>query len=169
MRTNNFLRLNVGFLLKEGVGYSREFQFGEPHAQVADDLDVTNLRGRVRLTRTPQGLYANGQIAGDVRAECGRCLEEVSQPLTARIAELFIYPPEHAARGEAVVGEEGFINLAPIVREDMLLSAPMQALCRDDCKGLCPQCGANRNTETCACTDETSDPRLAALKSLLEK
>ena len=169
MKTNRILRLNVGFLLKEGVGYSREFEFDAPMTQVADDLEVAHLRGRVRLTRTPQGLYANGRIIGAVPAECDRCLDEFSQLLTASIAELFLYPPENAKPGESTVGDDAFVDLSPLVREDMILSMPMQTLCRADCKGLCPTCGTNRNAGDCACGEEEIDPRLAALGMLLKE
>jgi DUF177 domain-containing protein len=169
MRPTRLLRLNVGFLLKEGTGYRRKFEFDAPEAQVSDDLIINNLGGQVTLSRTPQGLYAEGRITGQVLGECVRCLDNFQLPLTANIAELFIFPPENARPGEPVVPEDAMLDLAPLVREDMLLSAPMRMLCRPDCKGLCPHCGANRNLESCTCAEEIVDPRLAALGAFLEK
>src|SRR6266849_5188397 len=87
------LRLNVGFLLKEGVGYSREFAFDEPLVQVADDLTVHNLGGSVTLTRTPQGLYAQGRLTATIDNECARCLDPYAQMVSVRLAELYHYPP----------------------------------------------------------------------------
>jgi uncharacterized protein len=84
--TSRILRLNVGFLLKEGVGYSREFQFDEPVVPVADDLTVHDLRGAVTLTRTPQGLYAQGHLRGAVDHECTRCLTDYLQPVSIRLS-----------------------------------------------------------------------------------
>ena len=169
MKPNRLLRLNVGFLLKESTGYRRTFEFDEDEAQIADDLTVSDLRGQVTLGRTPQGLYAKGRITAKVPAECGRCLDEFLQPLSANIAELFIHPADNARPGDLVIPDDAILDLAPLVREDMLLSAPLQALCRPDCKGLCPHCGANRNLENCTCEEDTVDPRLAALRALLDK
>ncbi len=169
MKPTRLLRLNVGFLLKEGTGYRRTFEFDAPEALVGDDVIVNGLRGYVTFSRTPQGLYAEGQITGRALGECVRCLDEFELPLTANIAELFIYPPENARPGEPVVPEDAMLDLAPLVREDMLLSAPMRALCRPDCQGLCPHCGVNRNLESCTCAEENVYPRLAALGAFLEK
>jgi len=162
------LRLNVGFLLKEGVGYSREFTFDEPFVQVADDLTVHNLAGSVTLTRTPQGLYAQGRLTGTVDNECARCLDHYEQPVSVRLAELYHYPPESAPPDSLTISDDVHLDLTPVVREDFILSIPMHALCRPDCKGLCPQCGANWNEGPCDCRDEAIDPRLAPLARLLK-
>jgi uncharacterized protein len=169
MKPTRLLRLNVGFLLKENTGFRRTFEFDADEAQLADDLAVTNLSGEVEFTRTPQGLYARGGITAESPSGCVRCLEQFPQILSANIAELFIYPPENAKPGEMVVPEEAILDLAPLVREDMLLSAPIRSLCREDCAGLCPVCGANRNLERCTCVEENVDLRLMALRGLLEK
>jgi uncharacterized protein len=169
MKPTRLLRLNVGFLLKESTGYRRKFEFDADDAQIADDLTVTGLRGAVTLTRTPQGLYAEGRLTAFVTADCVRCLDEFPQRLSANITELFVFPAEDAKPGDLVIPDDAVLDLAPLVREDMLLSAPMQAVCREDCKGLCPACGANRNVETCNCAEDNVDPRFAALRTLLEK
>lgn len=166
--SSRVLRLNVGFLLKEGVGYSREFTFDEPIVQVADDLTVDNLAGRVSLTRTPQGLYAQGRLTATIDYECSRCLENFDQPVSVRLAELYHFPPESAPPDALIVTDDAHLDLTPVVREDFLLSIPMHALCRPDCKGLCPQCGANWNEGPCDCRDDAIDPRLAPLAKLLK-
>ena len=162
------LRLNVGVLLKEGIGYSREFTFDEPLVQFADELTVPDLGGSVSFTRTPQGLYAQGRLTGTVTNECARCLDEFDQPVSARVAELYHYPPESAPPDSLVVSDDVHLDLTPLVREDFWLSIPMHALCRPDCKGLCPQCGTNWNEGPCDCRDEVLDPRMAELTRLLK-
>ena len=163
------LRLNVGFLLKEGVGYSREFAFDEPLVQVADDLIVHNLGGSVTLTRTPQGLYAQGRLTATIDNSCVRCLEPFDQLVSARMGELYHYPPESAPPDSPAISDDVHLDLTPVVREDFLLSVPMHALCRPDCKGLCPQCGANWNEGPCDCRDDSIDSRLAPLAGLLKR
>ena len=65
------------------------------------------------------------------------------------------------------MGDDAHLDLAPLVREDMLVSMPLQTLCRADCKGLCPQCGQNWNDGPCDCRDDEIDPRFAGLADLL--
>ncbi len=165
-KNKNILRLNVGFLLKEGIGYSREFQFDAVEAQMADDFSVGRLSGAVTLTRTPQGLYAQGRLEAHTREQCVLCLTEVDQIVTSQIAELYIYPPENAPADALTVGDDAHLDLAPLIREDMLVSKPIRILCRPDCKGLCPNCGQNWNDGPCNCQEDTTDPRWAALAKL---
>lgn len=162
------LRLNVGFLLKEGVGYNRDFPFDEPSVALADDLTVTDLHGTANLTRTPQGLYTQGVLRATVAQTCSRCLTDMEQPVTSRLGELYHYPPETAEPDSLTVGDDHHIDLTPIVREEFILSIPLQPLCRPDCKGLCPQCGANWNEGPCDCPSEDRDPRWSGLLDLLD-
>ena len=167
--TSRILRLNVGFLLKEGVGYSREFQFDEPVVPVADDLTVHDLRGAVTLTRTPQGLYAQGHLRGAVDHECTRCLTDYLQPVSIRLSELYHYPAETAPAGEPTISDDVHLDLTPVLREDFLLSIPISAICRPDCKGLCPHCGKNWNEGPCDCEDDHTDPRWVGLADLFKE
>ena len=83
--------------------------------------------------------------------------------------------PLNAAAAEAELTEEDLsfsfyegdeVNLAPLVRETLLLALPTKPLCREDCRGLCPRCGANRNGAECGCREEWRDPRLEVLRTL---
>lgn len=168
-KSASVLRLNVGFLLREQAGYSREIAIDEPDVAVAEDLTVHALRGTITLTRTPQGLYAQGLLRARAPAECVRCLAPFQHPVASRFAEMFHYPPEKAPEDGLVIPEHMNLDFAPIVREDMLLSMPMRQLCRPDCKGLCPTCGQNWNEAPCACAPETANPRLSALNDLKDK
>lgn len=167
-KSYQILRLNVGFLLKENVGYSREITFDEAVVDVADDLSVNRLAGSITLTRTPQGLYVQGRLKAITQSECVLCLTPLEQPVTCRLSEIYHYPPEKAPADSLVIPEDMNVDFAPLVREDMLLSIPMRQLCRPDCKGLCPTCGKNWNEGPCECQDEPGDPRLAELKKLLK-
>jgi uncharacterized protein len=99
-------------------------------------------------------------------------------PVDAPFDLRFLPASESAADGEREVQEDDLdtsyyrddrIDLNELLREQCYLALPMKPLCRDDCKGLCPQCGMNWNTGTCTCTPEWEDPRLAALKGLAKK
>jgi uncharacterized protein len=162
------LCLNVGFLLHQTLGYSRTFDFEVPRVQVGDDLDVSDLRGEVRLTRTAQGLYAAGALEASSRAECVRCLSPFNLILTMTFDDLFVYPSERATDPLLAVPETGLLDLAPLTREYLLLDLPLQALCRPDCRGLCPECGVNRNETACEHEASAVDPRMEGLRALLD-
>lgn len=158
----------MGFLLKENPGYSRTLPLDEPNLAIAEDLTVQGLAGHIALTRTSQGLYAQGRLHGQVELECGRCLTPVAQKVTSRFAEMFYYPPDETPEDGLPIPEDMNVDFAPLVREDMLLSVPIRVTCRPDCKGLCPTCGKNWNDGPCACPPEVGDSRFDVLKKLLD-
>ncbi len=162
------LRLNVGFLLHQGAGTSREFEIDLPALQVGDELDLLFLRGILRLTRTGEGLYIEGPLESEIDLECDRCLTPLNQALAVELGELLYYPPRPGTDPSESVPETGTLDLRPLVRDHLLLDMPMHTLCRKDCKGWCPECGGNLNETTCEHPETELDPRLAALKSLLQ-
>ena len=161
------LRLNVGFLLHQGVGTSRDFEFDLPAVEVSDDVDVAFLRGVLKLTRIGQGLYLEGQLDTQIGQQCDRCLTDIHYLLHVEPKELLHYPPQPGGEGVLGVPETGILDLRPLLREHFLLGIPMHPLCRPDCKGLCPECGGNRNESVCEHPEADVDSRLAVLKSLL--
>ena len=78
--------------------------------------------------------------------------------------ELFATTPNPST--EFTVGEDGVLDLTPLVREEIIVSTPIAPLCKPDCAGLCPQCGQNLNLGTCNCELDDIDPRFAALLQL---
>lgn len=159
------MRLNVGFLLHESIGYHRTFDFDHPNVQVSDDLDVADLLGSIRMTRTAQGLYANGHLAAVAGAECVRCLSPYGQALALDLDDLFVFPPAKATESLLSIPETGLLDLNPLVREYFLLAFPLQPLCRPDCRGLCPECGANLNETACGHAPALNDPRWVVLRA----
>ena len=104
------------------------------------------------LERVPEGIVVRGTLSADWTAACSRCLEPVAGRVSVHV--------------ETYLLEDDVIDLEPMVRDALLLELPLAPLCRDDCAGLCPTCGANRNDEPCDCATEEPDPRWAALRSL---
>ncbi len=169
-----FLCLNVGFLLKEGAGYSRDFAFDQPGPLHVEEVQIGHLQGILHLTRTPQGILVQGALHATTEVACVRCLEPFDLPFALDLSELFIPAWQIPAGGTALatpylIDEKGFIDLAPIIREEAILAVPIRALCSPDCKGLCPQCGQNLNEGACTCEEEHFDPRLASLRALLDE
>jgi uncharacterized metal-binding protein YceD (DUF177 family) len=111
------------------------------------DLQVEDFTGSVQLNRTPQGIVALGDFFAQIPAECARCLKPFAAPVNIRVEDLFIYPPQNATDPLLAIGEDAHLNLEPLLREYILISQPTRPLCREDCRGLCPVCGADLNEE----------------------
>ncbi|MFC2025652.1 DUF177 domain-containing protein [Chloroflexota bacterium] len=165
---HNLFRLNIGFIIHQTVGFSRDFIIDTPIVHLPPDLDLQELVGDVRVTRTPPGLLFQVKMAATIVAECVRCLETFNQPLSVDFTELFTFSKESITEPEFIVPEEGIIDLAPLIREEFFLSVPLSPLCNQDCKGFCAICGGNMNMVPCEHNQVQVDPRLDILKSLLE-
>lgn len=131
------------------------------------DLDVS-----LQLSATPTGqVVARGRVVGESHHQCRRCLAEVVNPVDIDLTLVWADPEELDTEGEdpelrALDPSTNELDLAPVIREEVLLAVPRYVLCDRDCRGLCPRCGIDRNKETCECTLEEPDPRWDALRSL---
>lgn len=164
--SNRVLKLNVGFLLADGPGHLHETAFDVPAVRVAEDMDLAFVRGPVRLSRTKEGILVQGQLDVGVEDECLRCLDTASCTVPITLEELYSAPPSSGS--EFSIGDDAILDLAPLVRAEVMIAVAGGVLCRPDCKGLCPECGANLNNTTCSCADNAVDPRFAKLKELLD-
>ena len=141
----NPLLLNVGFIIHETIGYSRDFPFDFDSISIPPDTKLSQLSGLVRVTRTAQGLLVQVKMQAYLPAECVRCLTEFAQLLQIDFTDLYAFTPNSVTESGLILPETGKIDLAPIVRDEMLLAFPISPLCQPDCKGLCPVCGENLN------------------------
>lgn len=127
------------------------------------------------LFREDAKTHLRGTVTADVDLQCTRCVEPLPKHLeipfedifvsnTAETSEKDLEVPIDDLDVELIADEQ--IDLTDVIREQILLNLPGQVLCKEDCKGLCPQCGTNRNLKDCDCGDEDIDPRWAALKNL---
>jgi uncharacterized protein len=140
-------------------------QLGTLHAEGEAEL-LSNTLGEIRI---------RGQLKVELEVPCDRCLEPVRYPVDGPF-DLFYRPTPKAPlahevaidEGESQIGfyEDGGIELSEVLREHILLSLPMHQICSDQCGGICPICGLNRNTGTCNCSQEKVDDRWAALREL---
>jgi uncharacterized protein len=167
--SHSALRINVGFLLHQDVGYNRKFEFNEKSVQIADDLGVCNLIGEVQFTRTAQGLYAKGKLKAQAPLECVRCLNEFDQRLTIEVNDLFNFPPGKETDSLLVIPQSGILDMTELVREYLLLDIPIQPVCGTECAGLCAICGNSMQDGICEHPEEEIDPRMVVLQSLLPK
>jgi uncharacterized protein len=154
---NDVFRLNVGFIVHQTVGYCRDFPFEIPEVRLPPDLELSNLIGVVRMTRTAQGLLVQIKMQANTQAECVRCLNEFSQLLDIDFTDLYAFTPDSITESGLLLPETGKIDLNPVIRDEMLVATPINPICKPDCKGLCPVCGENLNEILCNHQEEAID------------
>lgn len=152
----------------DAVGFERDIDAFRVVAPVELVADLRKDAQKVRLV---------GRVKTALQLDCSRCLDPFTVPIDAKFDVLFLPAAENSGGEEREVGEEDLgvayykedtIDLGEVMREQFYLALPMKPLCREDCRGLCPVCGKNRNRETCDCQTEWVDPRFDALRKLKE-
>jgi uncharacterized protein len=126
----------------------------------------------LRLEAVMEGVLVTGEAQADLTGECVRCLDEIHDDIVADFQELFAYEESDtaaAAEDDDTNRLEGdLLDLEPVLRDAVVLALPFQPLCRDDCPGLCAECGARLADEPGHQHDEPVDPRWAALQGLAQ-
>jgi uncharacterized protein len=173
------MHYNVAQLLKEPIGALRKHQVDVGIEGLDADLVPSRpLVGTVTLMRTNRGILVTGVLETTLNGECRRCLEPCDHEVKLELEEEFVSssPRLGAERVDdldddqdvaLLVDDSHILDLSEVVRQGIWLSEPWQALCREDCAGLCPHCGGNRNQDECDCDMDSIDPRWAALQALL--
>ncbi len=149
-------------------------EIGHPDVQA---LSPVHWRGEVRFV--DPGYLLTATYSYQQTLSCQRCLEPLVEMVELPL-QLLLVPgarapkgAEHALAEEELgvveVPEDGEVDLRPLLIEQIQLNVPMKPLCRADCAGICPSCGANLNAGACGCETEEIDPRWKALESFREK
>jgi uncharacterized protein len=134
------------------------------------DLDL-------RLEAVMEGVLLTGTATAVLAGECVRCLEPIEDEILARLQELYVYPEQHTKAtehddrdldDETSLLEDDLIDLEPLLRDAVVLALPFQPLCRDDCPGLCIECGARLADDPDHAHDAPIDPRWAGLEQLTQ-
>jgi uncharacterized protein len=144
-------------------------------ADLIEENHIGDTRGAWQLV---QDIRLRGTYTGTYEVSCARCLEPVEHTLRGQFDLLF--RPLGADSGtqersistsETEIGyyQDGGLALEDVLREQVLLSLPARSLCGEDCKGLCPRCGHNLNSESCTCVTTSVDPRWSALSDLASR
>jgi uncharacterized protein len=160
---------------------SGAINFGE-EAEQSGPLATSGRAEVIHEHRGPKDIVADirlrGRYAGKFSVPCARCVELVEIPLESEFD--LIFRPIGADAGaaersitapETEIGyyQKDSLALEDVLREQVLLALPVRTLCKPDCKGLCPRCGANRNLQACNCETGPSDPRWEALSGLRDR
>ncbi len=128
--------------------------------------DETEIEIALQLESINGGIIVQGTVTGQSQLLCGRCLRNIEYANVASIDEMYQRVPDNPD-AYPIVGES--LDLQPMVREMVLLSLPDTPLCKADCPGLCPQCGADLQSAPCGCQAQRLDERWAILDQLREE
>jgi len=123
----------------------------------------------LRLEAVMEGVLVTGTATADLAGECARCLEPIADEIEVRFQELFVYEDQGVDPDEELevsMLQNDLVDLEPLLRDAVVLALPFQPLCRDDCPGLCTECGARLADDPQHTHDAPVDPRWAALSTL---
>jgi uncharacterized protein len=163
------------------TGETKQLAFAEPEAAINRTLEAGSvhefrLSGPVSVElsyyRAGTELFFSGEIEASAVASCARCAEEFVTPNTRKFRYVMV-PRVLRDNDNGRVDELEFtiydgdeIDLSPLLQEQVLLALPTRPLCKEDCRGLCPQCGINLNEHQCDCGTGQFQPRLSVLRNL---
>ena len=165
--------IRVSEIPEEGLQIEGADALEQPFADPSWVLDDLSLR----VEKSGDAVFVSGRLTARVPQGCGRCLEPfhvtVEPSIEARFVPDVASPNEERELGtqelDTDVYRAGQLNLRELIETETSLALPMKALCRDDCRGLCPVCGGNRNLVACSCESAAADPRWAPLKNLADR
>jgi uncharacterized protein len=123
------------------------------------------------VEKTGNQVFLNASLEARCTFTCDRCLTEFERVLEPHYRMIYVFEETEADRFDPsevqlISSALPVIDIAEDVRQTLLLSIPLKLLCREECRGLCPHCGTNRNLASCSCRDERTDQRWEALKKL---
>ena len=167
------MQFNVAALLQERTGAIREYDIDD---DIVIDGEQQHLSGHIRLDRTPRGVLARARLHGVTEADCSRCLNPTTTPVEMLIEEEYIplvdingggrVDPTETETENYRISERHILDLSEAVRQYWAIALPLAPLCREDCPGLCPHCGANLDETAHACAAGDLDSPWSKLRSL---
>lgn len=167
-----------GLTHRDGPGLASplNIQAAPPADTVAGVLEVvpsSTVAVQGRLESVAEGVLVSGAVTAEANGACSRCLRDITVPLEASLRELYAYPDSLTAQTSdpddipRIVDDE--IDIAPLIHDELVLAMPTIPLCREDCLGLCPECGELLESVGADHRHEILDPRWAALSGLLDR
>lgn len=156
------------------------------HSYAPGELDLNDERIKVaepprvsgRIQQSDAKVTVSGKVEAKLQLECDRCLKAMSVLASTEFKVEYVTPEVYQAGQAAELLDEDLtlsvfdgavIDVDDLVREQLLLTLPAQVLCQDECKGLCPVCGGDRNLKNCNCQEADIDPRWAGLKEIVNR
>lgn len=171
------MEFNLAQLMKEHVGASRSLDLDARDVELTWVNPAAHVQGTLQAIRMPRGVLVRGTVRTTAEGTCSRCLEAVSEPLELEIDEEFfqtvdvttgrpVHHDDPLDEDAQLIGDDHVIDLTDVIRQTALVALPLTFLCRPDCKGLCPECGLDRNTGACSCDEVDPASPFAVLRRL---
>ena len=167
-KANNPLIINVGFVVKAEAGFEREFEFDLPELFIPPETNLVNVLGKAYIGRTPQGLVARIEMSAQTTGECSRCLDLTEIRVATEFTELYAFNERSLTDSQLLLPKNHQIDLAPLIREYLILDMPLSTLCKINCKGLCAVCGVNHNHEDCEHLNSSTNTPFSNLRDLFD-
>lgn len=166
------MRISIANVMKQSAA-REEFCFKVTPAELGIIPAEALLEGDVRVdfavANVGDVILLDGNVQAVFNRSCGRCAMEYNLTCIGEFKEKF-YPSGTVGIGkEELTFSDDLIDITQIVRENLLLAEPIQSVCSEDCKGLCPTCGVDRNITECLCDAHEINPKFEALRQLLQK
>jgi len=159
------MQFNVAQLQKESIGSLRSFTIDESYD--TDQEAEETIAGSVQLMRTDQGIWVSASLTIRLRTTCSRCLQPTYCQLPITIEEEYFpslnistgasLQPRESDAGGALIDNHHILDLYEALRQYHIVNMPMKPLCRSACRGLCPNCGTDRNLINCSCSMSSVD------------
>ncbi|MEX0790549.1 MAG: DUF177 domain-containing protein [Actinomycetota bacterium] len=166
----HWLRIDVSNLAGR-YGATQEIESSGPVEGFRSGLgwieDGDSVQIELRLRNVNAGIDATGELRGKLHLSCSRCLVEYEQDFQLDVDEKFYFEPTLAELKEGYEVRDQVVDLEPMLRDVIVLSIPMRPVHAEDCKGLCPVCGADMNVSDCRHTEHQMDARWAPLQNLV--
>jgi len=162
----------------ESLSVDQSIELGDPRQSGDDEIELLEVRLQGSARRGERGVEFAGRLTSRLRHPCVRCLAPFEIPVDGEFFLVLVPDAVEFGTGDTELVEDdtnlfyaarGKADLGEIAREQISLNLPLKPLCRPDCRGLCPGCGANRNRLECGCQSEVLDLRLAPLLDLKRK
>lgn len=164
--SNRVLKINTGFLFSENSGRNHVSEIDLPRVRVSEEVIVNSLKGTLRLSRTQEGVLLQASLTAEVDDDCFRCLDPINHVMQLEIEELYGTNP--AVGTEFHVDEDGNVDFATLLRDELLIEQGYVKPCRLNADGKCNYCGKTLEEATEYRQEDEIDPRMAILKKLLD-
>jgi len=175
LKTNVAMRIDLAQVRQKPYSWQESVEVDASELGRDELLALGPIDWSGRVTFADPDFYLRARLEYEQTLACHRCLKPVVEAVETDVELMLEVGGEQPMAGEHELGEGdlGVVQVdsddfdpRPVLIEQLQLAVPMKPLCRDDCKGLCPHCGADRNDGDCDCKDEWVDPRWAALEKL---
>lgn len=172
------MKIHVPKITEEGLdlAFSRDGKWLRAllPAEEEDRFSIERVDVACRVRKVRDSVYVEGSLDTVIETDCSLCLEKTHIPVSSRFHYTFMPRRGDVEEEKELTAEdmdveyyeEETIDLDPVILEQIVLQIPMRVVCRETCRGLCPQCGINLNTSSCTCSSNKFDERLSVLKDL---